>query len=217
MNNLSTYWNELAAIPALTAEAEAALSLKAQQGSKRAASTLVTANLRYVVALARSIAGSDEQHMADLISEGNIALIGAAPKWCPTEAAPRFIQYAGPIVKQAMARAHARRHDPQRAIRADAPMHQGQTNTRGDMLRAPRPETDEPANQHQQSYAITTAIGSLTPREQIIVSRFYGFDGKGHTPMADIAADMNLTRERVRQIRKTAERKMRRELKAVND
>ena len=48
----------------------------------------------------------------------------------------------------------------------------------------------------------------LDEREKQVIARYYGI-GTSHQTMAEIAADMGLKRERVRQIRDKALRKMR--------
>jgi RNA polymerase primary sigma factor len=73
--------------------------------------------------------------------------------------------------------------------------------------------TDDGAEISETNYAITLAFDHLNERERQIMTHFYGIGTTDQMTMAEIGERMNLKRERVRQIRKTAERKMRRIMK----
>ena len=57
------------------------------------------------------------------------------------------------------------------------------------------------------------ALGSLDERESRVVDAYFGISQE-HETMAEIAEDMDLKRERVRQIRDKAVRKLRKAYKA---
>jgi len=56
---------------------------------------------------------------------------------------------------------------------------------------------------------INQVLESLTKRESLVISMFYGLDGKSKMSLNDIASKFNLTRERIRQIKETATHKIR--------
>lgn len=56
--------------------------------------------------------------------------------------------------------------------------------------------------------AISRALRILNPREYYVVTRFYGLDGFEEKPIKDIAKDLDIGDERVRQIRKAAIKKL---------
>ena len=56
----------------------------------------------------------------------------------------------------------------------------------------------------------------LTSREKDIVTRYYGLGGEESTSLEAIGEDINLSRERVRQIRNDALRKMRHAVAGTN-
>jgi RNA polymerase primary sigma factor len=60
--------------------------------------------------------------------------------------------------------------------------------------------------------AIEFALLSLTERERQVVGAFFGLD-REHETLAEIAEDMQLKRERVRQIRNRAIRRLRKSYK----
>ncbi|MBQ0073675.1 MAG: sigma-70 family RNA polymerase sigma factor [Prevotella sp.] len=223
-DTLDAYWQDIKNIPTLSEEEEKRLGQQIQSGNERAIDKLVTANLRFVVSIARKYADK-EVSMDDLISEGNIALMMAARKWNP-EKDVRFVSYASHDVRKAIEQAlpvqgpmitlpknDASAGKELRRYSADAPVHPGQTNTLGDMLKADKPMTDTAAEDNEISYSLTMALRFLNEREKDIIKSFYGIGGAEQKTMAEIGEEKGYSRERVRQIRKTAERKMRRAMK----
>lgn len=224
VDTLDAYWQDIKNIPILTEEEEHELARQIQNGNDRAVDKLVTANLRFVVSVARQYA-DNEISIDDLISEGNIALMLAARKWNPQKDG-RFVNYAVWDIKKAMERAIPSqgpmitlpKNNPDtgkdlKRFSADAPVHPGQTNTLGDMLKSGKPMTEDEAEDNEISYSLTKALRVLNEREVDVIKSFYGLGGTEHLTMSEIGEEKGLKRERVRQIRKTAERKMRRFLK----
>ena len=67
---------------------------------------------------------------------------------------------------------------------------------------------DERVHSEAIEDAIEYALGTLNERERRVVNAFFGIDQE-HETMAEIAEDMELKRERVRQIRDISVRKLR--------
>ena len=63
--------------------------------------------------------------------------------------------------------------------------------------------------QDELRHQLVGAMEKLTDREKDIVVRYYGLGGEESTSLEAIGEDINLSRERVRQIRNDALRKMR--------
>ena len=93
---------ELRRHPLLTAQQEQELGHRVAAGDQEALRTLVTANLRLVVAVAREYGGRGVP-MMDLIQEGNIGLIAAARRFDP-ELDFRFSTYATKWIRQGITR-----------------------------------------------------------------------------------------------------------------
>ena len=51
-------------------------------------------------------------------------------------------------------------------------------------------------------------LNILTERERYVVERYYGLNGKAELTLDEIGTDLELTRERVRQIREKAMRRL---------
>lgn len=108
------YLSEIGKVPLLTKEQEWDLGRKIQAGlasedptiiriGERAKSTMVEANLRLVVSIAKKYV-SNSLMLLDLIQEGNIGLMKATEKFDP-ERGLRFSTYATWWIKQAITRA----------------------------------------------------------------------------------------------------------------
>lgn len=211
-DTLDAYWHDIHDIPTLNFEEEQLLAERIAKGDEAALNKLVTSNLRYVVSVARQYyQKNDGVDIDDLISEGNIALMTAARKWQPKESS--FISYASGEVKRAMERSISRQDDAFRVHSTDAPIRQGQTSTFGDMLKAGKPFTEDEAENNEISDTLKIALRYLSDREKQVIKSFYGIQTSNRLTMAEIGEEMGLKRERIRQIRKTAERKMRRIMK----
>lgn len=207
----------------LSEEEERTLGEQIQQGNMKAVDSLVTANLGFVVSVARQYANKGLD-MDDLVSEGNIAMMLAAHKWNP-EKGVRFVQYAVWDIRKAMEQALGQQvsvvRKPQKdtlrmsQVSMDAPLRQGYTRTLGESMPAKnaRSQQDDVDNSFM-GYGLSQCIHVLTEREQKIIKLFYGLEGE-QMNMKEIGDMMMLKRERVRQIRKKAERRLRRHLREI--
>ncbi len=91
--SLAAYLTEVGRHPLLTADEELALARAFREtGDKRAAHTLVTANLRFVVKVASGYRGYGLR-LPDLIQEGNLGLMKAVQKFDP-DMGIRLVSYA---------------------------------------------------------------------------------------------------------------------------
>ena len=157
---------------------------------------LVMDNMGFVVSLAQEYHNKHRQvDLDDLVSEGTLAMLRAARKWDP-ERGVRFVNYAVHDIRKAMERLL-----PEDVITTEA---------LPEKLKAGKPHTDDAAEHGDMEASIFPALGFLNEREQYVITSYYGIDIDDRMTMAEIAQEMQVTRSRVRQIRKTAERKMRR-------
>ncbi len=61
---------------------------------------------------------------------------------------------------------------------------------------------------HEAANTLNDALGTLLPREALVLRRLYGLDGERAATMDEIGAEMGVTRERIRQISLKAQRKL---------
>ena len=211
---LNKYLDEIGREQLLSPEEEQRLSARVLKGDERAVNKLVEANLRFVVVIARQYQGRGLA-MEDLVSEGNIGLMKAARKYDATKGL-RFVNYAVVPIRQQIEKALKVESAEQRveSVRdgqtrsVDAPLG---TKTNMSLLSvlvdSNSPLADERLLRSNVETAVEYALRSLNERESQVVNAFFGI-GQEHATMAEIAEDMNLKRERVRQIRDKAIRRM---------
>lgn len=218
---LDRYLEEIKKTDALTEEQEASLAERIHAGDRKAVEELVKANLRFVVSVASKHQGRGVD-LSDLVSEGNIALMRAAERFVGGRGS-RFVSYAAPFVSKAMEQAVAvqaglysvpadertplerKRSKP---LSADAPLG-GRANVSllSVLENADSPSADGVLGELSFTEAMDEAMAELGERERMVVTMFFGI-GRPRLTFAEIGMEMGLKRERVRQIRDKALRKL---------
>ena len=222
------YIEEIVQEQLLSNEEEQALAAKIKLGDAKALEKLTKANLKFVVSLAHHYKnqGLGED---DLVSEGNIGMMHAAQKFDGTKGI-RFVSYAAPYIRKAMEEAikeqtalyklpkdekskfeRKRMH----AISIDQPIPVGSSNNftlQHVLENEDAPQADEHLNKELLNFEIQKGLNELNEREKRIIIAIYGLNGTHYT-MAEIAENMGLKRERVRQIRNKALRKLHKKMK----
>lgn len=254
---LTAYLNDIKKIPLLTAEEEKELAIKAKNGSKAAKDKLVTANLRFVLTIAKTYQGRGLE-LADLVSEGNIGLMSAIDHF-DVEKGYKFISYAVWWIRQSINKALS---DKSRAIRLpmnrvnelvqiekaksmvsksnpeeiqnqeiaeilgmpvshvrdmlnfnkdlislDAMVDSQESDgaSFGDFIQDEVNETPEQmAMAAALSEDIDSALKTLKPTAQKVIQLRYGLNGGKQMSLKEVGEIVGLTKERIRQIEKTA-------------
>lgn len=101
--SLQQYLSDIAKIPMVTAQEEVILTQKIKQGDQAALERLTSANLRFVVSVAKQYESSGLT-LGDLINEGNLGLIKAAKRFDETKGF-KFISYAVWWIRQSILQA----------------------------------------------------------------------------------------------------------------
>jgi RNA polymerase primary sigma factor len=169
---------------------------------------LVTDNLGYVITLARQYK-SDILSTDDLISEGTIGMMKAAQKFDASRGKP-FVTFAAPYIRQAIEQAISRLESDTDLRSTDESLPRGSRNnyTLLNVLEDTNaPQTDALLEQGVLSDELASGIDRLNEREQAVMRRCYGI-GMERQTMMETAMEMGLKRERVRQIRNQAVRKL---------
>jgi len=86
------YLREVSRIPVMTPDEEYPIALNAAKGDLQAIQKLITANLRFVLSVAKMYA-STEDAQQEMVAVGNVGLVDAAYKFDPTKGF-RFISFA---------------------------------------------------------------------------------------------------------------------------
>ena len=101
--SLGIYFKDVSKLSMITPEKEVELTKRIKLGDKAAANELVTANLRFVISVAKQYQNKGLD-LVDLIQEGNIGILEAAYKFDETRGY-RFISYAVWWIRQSIMRA----------------------------------------------------------------------------------------------------------------
>lgn len=221
MTMIDKYLNDIGKFESLTDEEERVLSERIGSGDRKAVDALVAANLRFVVSMASKYQGSGLD-VSDLVCEGNIALVRAAERFDATRGS-RFISYAAPFVRRSMEKAIAEQtglyNIPEgemtplekkrsRAIAADAPLGGRKNVSLLNVLEDTSvPAADGTVGRESLNGIIRDSMECLNEREKQVITLFFGIDHEKMT-FAEIGEEMGLKRERVRQIRDIALRKL---------
>lgn len=222
-DSLQTYLSEIGKENLLSEQEEQELSAKIQNGDESAIEKLTTANLRFVVSIAKRYQDRG-LGINDLISEGNFGLIKAARKFDAAKG-QRFVQYAVHFIRQAIENAIQEQSgiytlphsmdDPvelkqSKAFSVDAPLVQGKTASLLHVLSDPNAVIpDKPYLDDVLRQGLIRSLSVLNDRERRVISMFYGLDDlNAGLTYEEIGTQLGLKRERVRDIRKKAERKM---------
>ena len=172
---------------------------------------LITANMGYVVTLARQYK-SELLSTDDLISEGSIGLMKAAEKFDPSRGKP-FVTFAAPFIRRSIENAisHLSGEVPVMSTDESLPIGSNNNYTLLNVLEdKDAPKTDAALELNALSDEMAAAISTLNEREQAVIRRYFGIDSQRMT-MAEIGTELGLKRERVRQIRDKAVRKLKKQ------
>ena len=220
---MEAYKEEIAEKTLLTDEEERKLAQLIQEGDEKAVNILVESNLRFVLTIAN---GYRDQGIAydDLVGEGNMGLLKAAKRFSPYPG-KRFVKFAAPIIRDAIER-HIEQHSGlykvprteassaemrlSHPISVDAPIPAGSNNNFNllNLLEnANSPYADKAFEDADTQAHLERVIQVLDERQQRVISLLYGI-GCDRVTMAEAGALMGLKRERVRQIRDAALRKL---------
>ena len=216
---MTNYYDEIGQSKLLTEAEEQQLSARIRQGDERALNKLIEANLRLVVTIARQYQGQGLTE-DDLVSEGNLGLMKAAAKYDASRGL-RFAGYAVVFIRRAIEKAlssegaekrlEVTRGGQTRSV--DTPFNGRSTMSLLSVLAdAASPLADERVHSAAMEQAVELALLSLDERESQVVSAYYGIEQEPLT-MAEIADQMKVKRERVRQIRDKAVRRLRKNYK----
>ena len=174
---------------------------------------LVTANMGYVVTLARQYK-SELLSTDDLVSEGAIGMMKAAEKYDASRGKP-FVTFAAPYIRRAIESALGKIQEDADVRSTDESLPIGSKNnfTLLNVLEdKDAAKADALVEESTLSDDLLQFLAILNEREQRVINLYFG-NGYERQTMAEIAEAVGLKRERVRQVRDQALRKLRRAAK----
>ena len=258
--SLSRYLEEIGKFEPLHPDREVELAQRIKKNDRLALKELVTANLRFVVSVAKDYQGQGLP-LTDLINEGNLGLIKAAGRFDETRGF-KFISYAVWWIRQSILQALAEHsrivrlplnrvgtiskinkaaerleqeferspradelarqlemkpnevNDAQRISRRhhslDTPFSDEDKNCLLDVI--PDGATAEPDQELQMDSLqeeVAAALDTLKDREREVIKMYFGISHSYALTLNEIGEEFGLTRERVRQIKEKAIRRLR--------
>jgi RNA polymerase primary sigma factor len=260
--SLDKYLQEISKIPLLRPEEEAVLAQKIRMGDNAALEKLTSANLRFVVSVAKQYVNQGLT-LADLINEGNIGLMKAARRFDETRGF-KFISYGVWWIRQSILQAIVEYsrivrlplnkvaaynrvneaylafiqemereptsgelsellgltqrevedllHGNNRHVSMDAPIggEDSEVTMLDNMVETGDETPDAPLLRESLREELAEGMKFLELRERQVLEAFYGLNGSTAMSLDEIAEYYNLTRERVRQVKERAIRRMRR-------
>ena len=252
-DSMGIYMKDVRKTDLISAEEEVILAKRISEGDDRALNELVSANLRFVIKIAKRYQNQGVP-IADLISEGNYGLIAAAKKFDHTKGF-RFITYAIWWIKQCIVQSL---NDDSRTVRLPGNMINKLSKIRKEVdlfekenqreptnnevaqvivpsctsLSSPinedgdelsniiennifeRPDKIKGEEDNVRSNILNRAIQNLSSREIEIINCYFGITGEPMT-LELIGEEFGLTKERIRQIKESAIRKIRNNVESI--
>ncbi|WP_166386764.1 RNA polymerase sigma factor RpoD/SigA [Polaribacter sp. 11A2H] len=257
--SLEKYFQEISKIGLITADEEVELALEIKKGDNRALDKLVTANLRFVVSVAKQYQGQGLK-LSDLINEGNLGLVKAAKRFDETRGF-KFISYAVWWIRQSIMSALAEQSrivrlplnkigsinkirkiyarleqgeqrmptnkeiakqldmtedeveqslkNSGKHVSMDAPFKEGEDSNLYNVLQSDEsPRPDKNLMKQSLSIEINRALDTLSNKEAKVIKMFYGINLPSSYSLTEIGATIDLSRERVRQVKQKAIRRL---------
>jgi RNA polymerase primary sigma factor len=213
------YLKEIGGFKPLTKKDEMKLwkRLKKNPEDSDAKNKLITSNLKFVVSVANSYKGRGLS-LSDLVAEGNMGLLKAYTKFNP-KVDVKFISYSVYWIRQSILEALEKRNG---INGEELPLdyEKQEENVDEDYLEADNTpnlvnefvEDDadgEMERINKQRQALNMLFDGLTEREKNIIVGYFGLGKNKAETLEEIGNTLNLTKERVRQIKEDGMKKLR--------
>jgi len=212
-----TYWKEISKCKPLSKDEELSLWERYKlHGDMDARDKIITSNLRFVARVVKPYQGLGLSY-ADLIGEGNYGFMKAIDKFDYTRGY-KTISYSVWWIRQAILEALKKRN----ALKGDKLPDDDDRNDDteamycdGESINDTRAYSDTQTSAtlaRMETSDVTRALmACLTDRESMVITKYFGLGDDDEMTLDEIGEEMGLTKERVRQIKEKAMRKMRSE------
>lgn len=223
--SVQAYYKDLKRYNPIPREEEKILINRAKNHDLNARNKILTSNLKFVFDVARKYRGCGVS-MPDLISEGNIGLTKAIDRFDEKKDV-KFISYAVWWIKQSILDFIKKTNNTKQVEVDQDELNSSKTDScitsdpvEDDQKPAfefsfddEKEELEEEENREAKNKQILeSAMSVLDEREIGIIKAYFGIECDKEMNLEEIGSSLNLSSERVRQIKKNAIRKMRTEV-----
>ena len=206
IEELDVYFRDLKRCKPMTKDEEFRAFEKFHNGDRKSYEKIITSNLKFVVSIAKRYRKYGV-NFADLISEGNFGLIKAVGNFDEKKGI-RFISYAVWWIK-AYIQEYINSVINNNIIDFEGLNYNNVDNEYEENSNIINNEfEDEMINAQSRDTSLTELMECLEKREQEILILYFGLYGNKESTLDEIGDEMNLTKERVRQIKDKALVKM---------
>lgn len=219
--SMRRYHKALRECKPISKEEERELIALAKEGDINARNAIVTANLRFVWQIASRYKGKGAD-MEDLVSEGNLGLLHAIEKFDLSKDA-KLTTYAVWWIKYYITEFIDKKQQTLANEKDDEILNinsngidcckdeEDENVTIGEMVMSS--ESYDELNERERNYKdiVDSIMPVLNSRERIIVASYYGIGEKESKNLDDLSKVFKISKERVRQIKENAMRKLRSE------
>lgn len=206
IEELDIYFKDLKKYKPMTKEEELKTFRKVREGDSKALEKVIVSNLTFVVSIAKRYRKYGV-NFADLISEGNLGLIKAAGNF-DEKKGTRFISYAVWWIK-AYIQEFINSALNNSVVDFDGINYNDLDYEYEENSNIINSEfEDEMINAQSRDTSLSELMDCLEKREQQILILYFGLYGNKENTLDEIGNEMNLTKERVRQIKDKALVKM---------
>lgn len=213
-NMASYYFNEIGKYKPLSREEEHSLWERyKKQNDIGARDKLIKSNLKFVANIAKSYQGMGLSY-ADLIAEGNCGLMKAIDKF-DYKRGYKTISYSVWWIRQTIMEALSQRAEINGETLPDDSDKEVEEES---LLNSDKPDIGDEYTDKSYYKAISDGemkgmvsflMDVLSDREKNIISKYFGIESKKEMTLEEIGKEMGLTKERVRQIKESAMKKLR--------
>ena len=209
------YFKDISKFSPLSKEEELSLWEKYKmENDLKARDKIVKSNLKFVASVAKPYIGMGLSY-SDLIAEGNLGLMKAMEKFDYTKDF-KTISYSVWWIRQTILEALKKRNILQGdELTQSDNMDEENNSDSDDELLEPEKYVESfnfsNINMMDDSLIVSKLLDVLTEREKTVISRYFGFGSSEGMTLEEIGKELNLTKERIRQIKEGALKKLRTE------
>lgn len=212
---IQTYFDDINKYKPLLKREEIRIGKKIKAGDRAAIEKLITSNLKFVVSIAKKYKNYGVP-FSDLISEGNIGLVRAAYKF-DYKKDIKFISYAVWWIRQAIQEYIKKvtlcntKELSDISVNSNCVLVDENGDELLDNTMTPNIliyDEDDDLEEYKKN-SVNKLLECLSNRESDIISCYFGLNDVDDLTLEEIGIKYNLTKERVRQIKEKALRKLR--------